>query len=573
MLGLALAFAVGHVLAGYTENINWDEFALMHRVAAMVRTGQLQGGGRPGLVELLLAPFVAGCEDPTAAIRQARLLWSLITLGYLASVYFLLLALRRTGPAPWRGAALGVALLALVPVFMRWSLQLRTDQPALLCGALAGVVLLASRRRPWLAALAGMLLALGYLFSQKLLYVGALVLPLSALATITAEGGLGRSLHRRTLLRLLLLAVGIVGVIALYRFAMPLVVRLPARSFKLQSGLDTFAYYRKLFGYASYRAMLSTLVPHLALFALLGPALVVATLRKKLPLTRLLMICGTLLLGLAVGLFHAAAFPYFWMTLGLFPAVALGLAHETIVELFPGAALRRLFQLGLAVLLVLPAMLAALSLGRDTQAVQRESMAFVQRNFAPSDRGFQAEGALFCRADPRPFPLLFSEHIMQRFYGPRRKSEIAAFIGTFRAKPVKFIVATHVVSQFPSAIRRFWRDHFVPYFAGVQVPGAVFEGKRGARTSFDIIVAGRYRWIPFPQDRPIVIDGQTLGSAQTITLQPGPHGAQFVQDAGGALVLALKGPFRPSRTPFYSQEAILEITGGVAPRWSATLRR
>ena len=39
---------------------------------------------------------------------------------------------------------------------------------------------------------------------------------------------------------------------------------------------------------------------------------------------------AVLALGVAVLLFHAAAFSYFWMTLGLFPAVAFTLSRDSL---------------------------------------------------------------------------------------------------------------------------------------------------------------------------------------------------------------------------------------------------
>ena len=53
------------------------------------------------------------------------------------------------------------------------------------------------------------------------------------------------------------------------------------------------------------------------------------------------------------------------------------------------------------------------------------------------------------------------------------------------------------LNQFPLELRRFWAANYQPYRASVFVAGRHLEGQRGAETSFELIVPGRYRWIPF----------------------------------------------------------------------------
>ena len=77
-------------------------------------------------------------------------------------------------------AAVGVGLLALLPVFLEWSIQVRTDQIAIAGGLWGAVALVASRQRPPLAVVAGLLFGLGYLGSQKLIYVASLGFLLAA---------------------------------------------------------------------------------------------------------------------------------------------------------------------------------------------------------------------------------------------------------------------------------------------------------------------------------------------------------------------------------------------------------
>ena len=79
----------------------------------------------------MLLPFVADCDDEIRVLRRARLLWLAITLAFLVGLAAWLAQLSDDPRARVREAALGVALLALVPAFLEWSLQLRTDQIAL----------------------------------------------------------------------------------------------------------------------------------------------------------------------------------------------------------------------------------------------------------------------------------------------------------------------------------------------------------------------------------------------------------------------------------------------------------
>ena len=70
----------------FTEAINWDEFALLARAEATLRFGEVEGGGRPGLVSIALIPFVADCVDSVRAVVWARAAWQVLTLAYLAGV-------------------------------------------------------------------------------------------------------------------------------------------------------------------------------------------------------------------------------------------------------------------------------------------------------------------------------------------------------------------------------------------------------------------------------------------------------------------------------------------------------
>jgi hypothetical protein len=316
---LLLVFLGLHGAAIFTVALNWDEFAVFDRIARSLEDGVLRASGHPGLTELVLWPFVEGCRDEIAVGRAARALWLGLTLAYLAGIGALLAELLRGRPQRIHDAALGTALLGLLPAFLEWSLQVRTDHIALVGATWGGVALLASRRRPALAPWAGLCFGIGWLSSQKAAYVGALV-ALLALAQLLAlrEWRPRRELARAALAAGVFCAV-LLGFTVLIgaRFTLPETQppgALPQPAL-VQRHLDVFALYRRTIGYSQYVEMLPTLVPHLALLALLTVASL-AALRRRSQRERIVLAWAVLALGAAVGAFHAGAFAYFWLTLG-----------------------------------------------------------------------------------------------------------------------------------------------------------------------------------------------------------------------------------------------------------------
>jgi hypothetical protein len=569
LAGCAVAAGLGAFIASRAASIastavNWDEFALLDRVARMARTGIPETGGRPGLAEWLLLPIVSACADEIATVQHARWFWLGLTLCFLAGFYALLAELLRDRPQRHHDALLGVALLALVPAFLEWSLQVRTDQLALAGGVWGGMLLLASKRRAPLALAAGIAFGIGYLGSQKLLYAAALAGLLAA-----GRAWLDRDLRpAREALRATLCLAGFGLVFAAFRAALGAAFDVPPTHpsqsmitpYQVGRGLDIFAFYRNSLGFSQYRAMLPTLVPHAVLLAACLAAAALAWRRRaaagaaRTSGPTLLLALAVLSLGACVALFHAGAFFYFWMTLGLFPAVALALALAPLRdELLPAGARPRAFAaLLLWAAVGIPGALKAVQLLGDTQGVQRESLAFIRRNFEPGDAGFHPERAFFCGFSASPLPLYFSQTIYRDFVGPQAATNLAHMEQRFRGEPIKFLVQSFRLNQFPLELRRFWSENYQPYKNSVFVAGRRLEGARGATSPFELIVPGRYRWLPLDAPHEVKIDERLVAAGEIVALAPGPHTAGFVEDVrGGMLVLALDEPPGPAPLAFY----------------------
>jgi hypothetical protein len=188
----------------------------------------------------------------------------------------------------------------------------------------------------------------------------------------------------------------------------------------------------------------------------------------------------------------------------------------------------------------------------DTQAVQRESLAFVHRNFEPADAGFHPERALFCRFTAPSLPFYFSQTIYRDFAGPEAGANLAHMQQRFRRTPVKFLVQSFRLNQFPIELRRFWAENYQPYRASVFVAGRHLEGPLGTTSRFEVVAPGRYRWLPRDKASRVRIDEQVVGAGEIVALGPGPHSAAFVEGVeDGMLVLALADPPGEAPLAFY----------------------
>jgi len=556
-LVLLVALAA-HLVAVFRSNVSWDEFALLDLADSTAATGELHSGARPGLAVWLLVPLVRECDDEIAVVRRARLLWTGITVLFLAGLGAWVAQLEPDRARRPGAALLGVALLACSPAFLATSLQVRTDQIALAGGAWGGFLLLASRRRPALALAAGACFGVGFLGSQKLLY-------LLALAGVLAAGQLRierELVPRREALRALLVGAGFAAVLGAFGAAISAAFAVPeghaARQgisgAYLESGLSLFDFYRRTLGFREYREMLPGLAAQLAALAALAVATPAALRTRGRAADAVLLAWAVLVLGVGVGLFHAAAFRYFWMTLGVFPAVALCIGRDAIRAWLAARSSRLLpvLAVAFAALLAIPAAVEAALLLRDTQSVQRESLAFVHRHFARTDAGFHPESALFCQAGRQTIRTHFSQKIHQRFAGPAREANTARMLRTFRETPIRFIVESFRLNQFPVELRRFWAENYQPYYASVFVAGRRLEGRRGSDVAFEILVPGRYRWIPAGGPHRIALGAREIGAGEVIELAAGMHSAHMVEDVpDGMLVLDVSEPPGPAPLAFY----------------------
>ena len=564
---VALWFVTTHFIHVFTEVINWDEFAMLERAERTWRFGKVIGDGRPGLISIALMPFVSNCVDAARSVVNARILWQGITLGYLVGVYFLVRRWFSFAGRPDEGKAeglLSVALLAFLPAFVTWSVQVRSDQAALAALTWAGVLLMSVG--PLSAVASGSLIAVGLLCTQKSLYVLGIcgVLFATAVAArLQLTPDRSRAIVKECFGRLSLVALSAAMVVAIYVLVVPEATNVTDRSMIL-GALDTMQYSRRSQGFRIYTVHLDRLIVHWALFV----ALVFSTIRALRNPDRFdspLVACSwlLLLLGFIVILVHGSSFPYFLMTAGLFPALALGMtAGQTIGRLGQSA------WPAVAALLVMSALQSAresLEMFYDTQWEQRETLRLTFDTPLRSRRGYQMEGALLCTHDPQPFPIMFSPNIWQRFYGsPASAQNEQDFMREFRERPVTYIVESYRLVQLPEKVRAFLSAHYIWYARSLYIAGYNIDGSVSPRT-VDVIVPGKYRWDADPEfvGSTLLVGGRLLGSGDTVELDTGVHEvATAGKSMRGQLILAdLPRPQRDGYAAFYHHRQIAQLGG------------
>ena len=270
-----------------------------------------------------------------------------------------------------------------------------------------------------------------------------------------------------------------------------------------------------------------------------------------------------LLLGLAVIRFHGSSFPYFIMTAGLFPALALAMASARPLAMTGRMAWPVIVSLvALAAFQSMPEVIEMLD---DTQWEQRATMRLVYASPLRDRRGYQVEGALFCTRDPSPLPAMFSQVIWRKFRAsPQASKNTADFISELRDRPVAYFVESYRMNQFPDEIRRFFAEHYVWYARSLFIAGFQIEGTAAVR-EIDVIVPGSYRWMPDPNspEASIRVGRNMLQPFEIADLETGKHSAEIQMPiSGGALMLAdLPPPIRDAYPAFYLRRQIAQLGG------------
>jgi hypothetical protein len=133
----------------------------------------------------------------------------------------------------------------------------------------------------------------------------------------------------------------------------------------------------------------------------------------------------------------------------------------------------------------------------------------------------------------------------------------------FREKPVSFVVETYRLDQFPLAVRNLLTSAYVPYRAAVMIPGYTFSTSQDVHRELETFVPGTYRWMTTADGTNDVLEleGRTLQSGDTITLDRGWHAARWSGGARGFLVLAVDDLPDVGAGGFYQPRASYLFTG------------
>ena len=564
-IALVLLLLAPRWISVFTESINWDEFTMLERTDRTVRHGEVIGGGRPGLVTLLLTPFVRNCTDVITTAVHARLFWQVITLAYLVGVLFVVRNWFRFSKRPENGLFEGlvaVALLAFLPSFVAWSVQVRSDQAALAAAIWGGTALLSDRRL--LSAVAGCLFGLALLCSQKALYLIALC-GLLWIAAIPArlEGDDSLQWKAELLLRswqTVVTAIFIGATLVAYGLLVPKAAGL-VDGRTVISAWDQMRVVRELLGFRTYFGELSHVPLHVFLFLALVLVSVKALYRREHWHRYLLGTCwAVLLLGVAVVILHGSGYPYFLMTAGLFPAVALGLASGPLLRtLIRG---RTTIVVLCAFTLILGSVPITIELLNGRQVDQRDTIQWINSSGLGVNHGYQVDGALICMADHDQIEPLSHTLNMRSLYTHSVIDQLVdEFLADFRERPVSYVLDVDRLTQFPKAAQEFWADHYLWYFGSVWVAGFEFTQATADR-SIDVIVPGKYRWVPTGRNTAakLYISGQELLPRERIELQAGSHKLSISPtDARGVLVMDLASAPGTDPRPFIDPQQLRRL--------------
>jgi hypothetical protein len=553
-----LIWVILHLLWVFTENINGDEFILLARAKDTYLSGQVQGGGRPGLGSVLLVPFVRDCVNAIHSARAARLAWTAFGVMILTGTWLTLRRLFSGRRFSREDALVGVALVGLTPAFLRYSIQVRTDTPAVGFGMVGAAALLASRSSHRWATVSGVLLGFGYMFSQKLLYVGTLAVLLAAGDIVLND----RFRPKREAQRVLLAGMGFLGTTVVLRLLISALFE-PTIAFDLRSQLSDFDYYHEVVGYYFYRLLSVELFPHviMAILVMFG-SIRLARERQRTETSAVVLATLVCALGLAIAWFHAGRFPYFWLTLGLFPAIAVAVAMPVVRKAnAKGRATAVWFRLAILGLSFFAA-LEGIYLSLDSQAIQRESLSFVERNLPSRALGFHPERANLCRYDPDPLPTFVIQTIARKFERHDAADSTArAFKREFERRPIQFIIDSQMLEWFPAEIQSFWATHYVRYSSSVYVPGAHIAALPDSPATIDVIVPGEYQWLPAPgsPSERVLVDGSVVAPGVPVSLVRGRHSVEAESTpASGMIHLTMRdGPVTEAES-FYT---------GFMPSW------
>lgn len=535
------------ILAVFTLYVQTDEFVLLQHAVLTERTGAVLAGGRPGLATLMLGPLAADCRNAVDTVVQARLLWTAVFAAAGIAFWFLLRGVLPEKPERPVAVATGVGLWVLSAPVLYASTQVRTDQPAILFGLLGGVALLASRRRIWWAPVGGLLLGLGFLFSQKLLYVAGLVAVMVVGQLAIRDEWRGRRDLSRAALALVAFVVLLLG----YRELMETVATAPTL-LPISAGLSDFDYYRRSVGWENYRRILPFLGSHgLVLSCLL--ALTYAWIRDRGRHTAEMAVAWSVVaIGLAVLLFHAGRFLYFYMVLGLFPAAVGALIMGPCLNRLSGPRQRSAFLMLIWLPLMAYGIVTAgiLIFQPKQQQQQRASLEWVDRNFPPEAVGFTNWAAFACRQEP--WPTRFGARLAADFGGDLRDQHAQELITDFRKRPVEFMIPP--IEPHPRELEEFWDTRYIHYYGGIHVPGRKVRGGPGWTGTFDVIVPGAYRWLATPDtSRPLEVGGRSVKPGEALLLKEQRVYSLRLPDGGeGMLVFDLPDPPAPDSVSFFN---------------------